>query len=243
MRRMVITLLALGVFAASAASAATFWSETFSYANGGLVANSGGNWVGHSTSTSTTYIDIQVVNGEAVLIGANGQDDSRNFTARSASAATYACFQMKLTGTETSGSSYVTHFKNNSTGFVSQVFVFPTGATTFNIGINSTSAVPTGASIWPTPLTKGTFYTIAIRYNAATGVSTLWVDPQSESSASINSTTTTIGTLISGFALRQATGASTTFDNIQVGDAFADLCPAVVPTNSSTWGQLKSLYR
>lgn len=245
--RKVIILLAFGVLAASSASAASFWTESFNYADGNLavIPNvSGGAWVNHSTSTviPDPYIDIKVVSGEAVLIGANGSDDSRNFTEQSATATTYACFKMKVNpGAEASGNSYIAHFKNASTGFVARVFIFPTSTTAFNIGINSGSTVPSGAAIWPTSLTKGTFYTIAIRYNAQTGVSTLWVSPVSEASPSITTLTTTIGTLVSGFALRQAIGAGSTFDDITVGDTF---CPGeVVPTTNSTWGAVKSDYR
>jgi hypothetical protein len=242
--RKVIALLALGLLAASSASAASFWTESFAYSNGNLAITpnvSGGLWVNHSTGA--TYTDIQVTGGEAVLIGANGADDSRNFTARTATAITYACFKMKINaGTESTGNSYIAHFKDSTTGFVSQVFIFPLGASTYNIAISSTSTAPTGTAIWSTPLYRGTYYTIAIRYNAATGVSTLWVDPTlGESSPSINSVSTKTGTLVSGFALRQAIGVGSTFDDISVGDTF---CPEpVVPTSSESWSSVKSQYR
>jgi hypothetical protein len=246
MRRTAITLLALGLLAlvATPSFAARFWTETFTYSDGGLVANSSGNWVGHSTST--TYTDIQVGTGEAILIGANGQDDSRNFTEQSATASTYGCFKFKLVGTGTSGTVYFAHFKNTGTFFCARVFAIVTSATQYNLGINSTSTVPTGAAIWATPLNKGQYYTLAIKYNAQTGASTLWVDPSSEASTSVsNSDAGVIGTLVSGFALRQSSFANHTIyvDNIEVGDVFSDLCPSPTPTRSGTWGSIKSLYR
>jgi hypothetical protein len=148
---------------------------------------------------------------------------------------------MKVTGDPTAAGTYFAHFMNTGTFFCARVFSANIDATTFKVGINSTSATPT---FWATPLVKGVYYTIAIKYDAATGVSTMWVDPQSEASTSIVGPNTTVGTLVSGFALRQSAGTGVVYvDNIKVGDAFADLCPVATPTSSSTWGKLKALYR
>lgn len=245
--RKVIVLLALGALVASSASAASFWTESFNYSDGNLAVTpnvSGDLWFNHSTSTTVIYTDIQVVNGEAVLVGANGSDDSRLFPAQSATATTYACFKMKINaGTET-GYSYIAHLKDAGTGYVSQVFIFPTSATAYNIAISSSSTAPTGAAIWATPLTKGIYYTIAVKYDALTGYSTMWVDPENEASTSVTSVSLKVGTLVTGFALRQATGVGSTFDDITVGDTF---CPAPVappvPTTDSSWSAVKGLYR
>jgi hypothetical protein len=243
MRKIAIALLALGLFAASTASAASFWSETFTYANGGLVAVSGGNWTNHSG----TGTDIQVVNGEAVVNSANAPDDNRTFTAQPSGSTTYACFRMKiaLTAAPAAAGAYFCNFKDTGTfNFQARVFVGPDGTSTtsYKLGINASGNTPT---YWATPLVTGTYYTVAIRYNASTNSATLWVDPQSEASTSV--TQTTGGTTVyvpSAFALRQASGYGVaTVDNIQVGDNFGDLCPNPTPTSSQTWGQLKSLYR
>jgi hypothetical protein len=238
---MVITLLALGVFAASTASAASFWSESFAYANGDLTAVSTGIWVTHSGTLPT---DVQVLNGAAVLTSTNAPDDNRQWTpARSITDVTYACFNMTITGTQTAAGTYFAHFMNTGTYFTARVFAaLGTGTNSYKLGINTTSATP---NWWATELTKGVTYVVAIKYDAATGVSTMWVNPQSEASTSIIGNATTIGTAISGFALRQSGGYGVaTIDDISVGATFDDACAAApTPTSSSTWGKLKSLYR
>jgi len=242
MRKTVIALVALGLVVASSAGAASFWAESFNYPDGGLVAVSGGNWIGHSTSTATNYIDVQVVSGEAVLTGANAQDDSRLFPAQSATATTYAAFVVKVVGTGTSGTVYFAHFKNTGTSFCAQTYAILTGATTFNLGISSTSTL---SATWPTPLTKGVYYNVVTRYNATTGISTLWVDPVDQNSTSISSVVGYTGTLVTAFALRQATFADKIHvDKIGVGDSFIDAFLAgPTPVAGTTWGKLKNLYR
>ena len=242
MLNMVITLLALGVFAASSASAANFWSETFSYANGDLTAVSGGLWVTHSGALPT---DVQVVGGEAVY-GTSAPDDNRQFTpAQSATASTYACFKLKISGDQTAGGGYFAHLMNNGTLFAARVYAMLNDATTYKLAIATSSVTPVTGAIWPTPLTKGVYYNVVVKYDASTGYSTMWVDPTSEGSPSVISGTAVTGTPISGFALRQATGYGVaTIDDIGVGNTFVDACALYpVPTSSNTWGKLKSLYR
>ena len=243
MRKMVITLLALGVFAASTAFAANFWSETFPYAAGGLVAVSGGNWTTHS---GTPPIDIQVVSGEAVVNSANAPDDNRQFTPpQSTTASTYACFRLAISGTQTAGGTYFAHLMNNGTLFAARVFAMLNDATTYQLAIGTSSTAPLAGAIWPTPLTKGVYYDVTVKYDAFTGYSTMWVNPTSEASPSVISSTAVTGTPISGFGLRQASGYGVAnIDNIGVGNTFLDACVLnPVPANSNTWGQLKSLYR
>ncbi len=88
MRKTAIALLALGLAATlvSPAMAISFWSETFSYPDGGLAAGSGGNWAIHSG----TGTDIQVASGVAVGDMATTPDDNRTFPAQDSLAKTYA---------------------------------------------------------------------------------------------------------------------------------------------------------
>lgn len=243
--RKVIILLAIGILAASSASAASFWTESFNYVNGNLalVPNvSGSLWVNHGTSTTVTT-DILVVNGEAAVVGVNALDDSRGFTPVAAGATTYACFKMKVVGTQTSGSAYFLHLKDGGTmNFVARTFATITGATTFTIGISSTNGAIT---YFPGTFNKDTYYNVSIKWDGTASTGTLWVDPVSESSASVTAVAaipapSTI--IVSMLALRQASGYGTVFvDDITVGDTF---CPAgAVPTTNSTWSAVKGLYR
>ena len=244
MRKTAIALLALGLVAVMTAPAfaASFWSETFSYADGGIVTVSGGLWALHSG----TVTDVQVVNGEARLLPANANDNNRSFIARDALATTYAAFKMRVGPIVPTTAAYFAHFKDSGTfNFAARVWVQPNGTTQFNLGISSAS---TTVTYWATPLDLGTNYNVAIKWDGTAGTATLWVNPVNEGSASI--VPTPLGTLpstwaISAFALRQANNYGEVFvDNLGVGDTFTDAFIAgPTPVEGTTWGKLKALYR
>lgn len=252
MRKVTLCLASLALLAiAVPAMAASFWNETFSYADGNLAlapSVSGGVWANHSGSTGT---DIQVIGGEAVGNMANSPDDNRLFPAQSNTAKTYACFGVMIpqpAGVLTSA--YFAHFKDSGTfNFGSRVYVAPSGNTfTFGVSLGS-CASPCAPTLWPTALNYGQWYTVAIMYDAGNGIAQLWVDPVTEASPSIthntySGTTPQTGFQLSAFALRQSTSNFYFHvDNIQVGSAFGDLCPNATPANNTTWGRLKAIYR
>lgn len=242
MRKATLLLMALALLAfAAPAMSASFWSETFTYANGGLVAVSGGNWATHSG----TGTDVQVTGGVANLDMLNAPDDNRTFPAQSATAKTYACMQVTVpTQAAAIVATYFAHFKDTGTlNFAGRLAVMPPAGSSgfrFGIGATTTTFVP-----WGTDLNFGQTYTVAIMYDAAAGSAKLWVDPLTEASTSVSSLGGTTGFLLSAFAFRQSTNGNfkAMVDNIQVGDAFLSLCPSPTPTNSSTWGRMKTLYR
>jgi hypothetical protein len=244
MRKTAIALLALGLAAvvAGPASAAAFWSETFSYAAGPLPANSGGNWTTHSGAGT----DVAVVSGYAHGDMLQAPDHNRTFVAQGAGAKTYACMQVRIPSiTGAPRPNYFAHFKDTGTfNFAARLAVVPSGST-FTFGIGSTTSTFTN---WATALNYDEWYTVAIAYDAAAGSADLWVNPSSESSTKVTSAGGSTGFLVSAFALRQSsTGTGTAWmfdvDNVMVGDNFNDLCPNPTPANNTTWGRLKTLYR
>ena len=248
MRKTAITLLALGLAAvlASPAMAASFWGETFSYANGNLAiapSVSGGLWTSHSGTAGT---DIQVTGGQAIVDMTQSYDDNRTFSAQNATAKTYAC--MKLRVPEPTGAvvaNYFAHLKDTGTSlFAARLAVGPPTASGFKFGIGATASTFVW---WGSDLNFGQTYTVGIMYDAATGMAKLWVDPASEASTSVSAGPGSLGFLISALALRQSSSGGSNWkvevDNIQVGDSFNDLCPQPTPTVGSSWGRLKTLYR
>jgi hypothetical protein len=257
MRKIATTLLALGALAAVAmpASATQLLSESFSYANGGLVSVSGGNWTNHSG----TGTDITVASGRATGSMANAPDDNRAFTAQSTSACTYACFEVTIpTPAGPPNLSYFAHFKDSGTSnFAGRVYVMPlaSGGFTFGVSHTSTSTTVGVVPFSATPLSYDTPYYVVVKFCSGVG-STLWVNPSSEASPSV----TQLGTFsmaASTFALRQATGNATvppsqtlgttnyawSVDNLGVGTTFDDACFQVTPNKGTTWGRVKSIYR
>jgi hypothetical protein len=265
MRKTAIAFLALGLTAVlvAPASATKFWTDSFSYPDGALGAAPTGTvnpvtgWLTHS-NTGGGASDIQVVTGVAVANLATGApDDSRPFApafglVTGATDKTYSCMKFSIAGggvALTATPVYIAHFKDNiptGTTFTAKVFVtgIAGSTTTFNLGIANG---PTNAPInWPNALSVDTWYTVATRFDAATGIASLWIDPVDETSASVSGTDTgATGRLLAAYGIRQS-AANYTFkvDDLSVGTTFAETCGGgPVPTSRSTWGSLKSLYR
>jgi len=245
--RTAITFLIVG--AATAAFAASAWagslmSEDFSYADGGLVAVSGGNWNNHSG----TGTDIQVVSGTAVGSMTQFPDDNRLLTSpRSSTDKTYACFSLVIpTPTAPLVCNYFAHFMVSSTVFRSKVFITPSGGS-YTVGLSVTAnasgsplappAPPLGAT-WPTTLNYDQAYNIVISYNAVGGISEMWVDPIDESSSSITATDAGAASgALTAFGLRESNTSSAAFtwvvDDLSVGTTFDDACGAPPPQNEA----------
>lgn len=264
MRKTAIALLAL-VLTASVASATVFYQETFSYPDGPLGATPVGTvnpttgWLTHSSTLGGSATDIQVVSGKAIGNMANAPDDSRPFGAgfsilTGATDKTYSCMKFKVTnntpGVELPlGAIYFAHFKDaipTGTTFTAKLFVQGITAqpTKFNLGIsNGPANTPV---YWPTSLSTDVEYVIATRFDAATGLANLWVNPASEASATVNGTDTgATGRVLAAYGLRQSTGSwSYTIDDLSVGTSFDEVCGGYpTPATPSTWGRLKSIYR
>jgi hypothetical protein len=249
MRTLLAAVVALGLVGilVSPALAAPFWSETFSYPDGGLTTVSSLTWTIHSGSGT----DIQVVNGVAVGDMANAPDVNRLFPSpRGATDQTYASFNVLIPSvTGTPGTNYFAHFRIGNL-FRSKTWVTASGSS-FTFGLSAggnTLAPPTGAT-WPVALNYGQWYTVVIRYDAAAGVSQLWVDPIDETSSHITATDSqSIGQLIESFAFRQSNTSPVLWqfqvDNVVVGATFNDVNPnPPTATLGTSWGRIKALYR
>ncbi len=85
-----------------------------------------------------------------------------------------------------------------------------------------------GAGVtWPQDLAFDTWYAVVISWDAATGTSRLWLNPTCGNAPSITHTGTFTGTLMSAFAVRQASDYTGFIhvDDLVVGRAFADVLP------------------
>ncbi len=257
MKRIATTLALLAVCAAPS-FAVNLVSETFSYPNGNLVPN--GGWANYSGAN----VDVQVASGRATggAIPNNQNDDHILFPAQATTSTTYACFDVIIpTFTGTPKPIYFFSLKDaGAANLVSRVYVVGTpGGWTFGISHSSTSAT-VGLTPWPGgPLVAGQRYNIVVNYNPVAKTSTLWVNPTNESSPSVTDANAAIAALaVSGAGLRQSNAASTlpasfagtadwnwSVDNLGVGSTFDDACVTyrTVPTQRSTWGAVKQIYR
>jgi len=252
------TLLALLALSAAPAFATVLLSESFTYPNGALPPN--GGWANFSGAGT----EVQVVTGRAVVDHNNAPDDQILFPAQSTSTKTYACFDVIVpTFSGQPKAVYFAMLKDATVStFVSRVYVVPVAPSgwTFAISHSSTGATA-GCTVWPATLTSGTKYNVVINYDPVNKTSTLWVNPVNELSANVTDTNGAIAAVaVQGFALRQSGTASTfpatqvftgstniqvSVDNLGVGTTFTDACAQYqsTPTQRSTWGAVKSIYR
>ena len=258
MKRLVTTLglLALAATVAPPAFAVNLFSDGFSYANGNLVPN--GGWANYSGAN----VDVQVVAGRVTGGGTpnNQNDDHRLFAVQPTTSKTYACFIANIPPIVGPPKAiYFAELKDaGASNLVSRVYVVPLAAGGWTFGIShSTTSATVGLTPWTAPLNFNTDYTLVINYDPVNHSSTLWVNPSSELSPSVTDVNAAIASLaVQGFGLRQSNSASAlpavftgtadwnwSVDNLGVGTTFDDACLRPTPTQKSSWGAVKSMYR
>jgi len=253
-----IAMLALASLAALPASAVQLASDGFSYPNGNLVPN--GGWANYSGAN----VDIQVASGRATggAIGNPQNDDHLLFAVQPTTSKTYACFDVMIPAVVGAPKPiyFATLKDNGATLLVSRVYVLPLAAGGWTFGIsNSSTSATVGVTPWTAALNYDQVYNIVINYDPVNKSSTLWVNPSSELSPSVTNTNSVQAAVaVQGFGLRQSNAASTlpaspaytgttdwnfSVDNLGVGTTFTDACFLATPARSTTWGQVKTLYR
>ena len=261
MKKATTLLFAIALCAgfAASASATVLISDGFNYPAGNLAGN--GGWANFSGVNT----DLQVTAGGRVTgSGPNANDDHKLFTAQTTTVKTYACFEVVIPTPGAVGPPkpiYFAMLKDASASvFVSRIYVLPLSAGGWTFGISHTSTSTTvGVTPWTSPLSYDTNYRIVHNYDPTTNTSKLWVNPANEASPSV--TDTNLGAsdvAVQGYGWRQSASSSTfppspgytgtvdwgfSVDNLGVGNTFDEACQQVTPTRSSTWGQVKSIYR
>lgn len=236
MNKLLLNLCAGALFYGTA-HAAVILNEPFNYADGPLTTVSGGIWANHSG----TALQLDVASGKAVVSQSEAEDVNAFLSGQPYSTGNlYASFVVNLSGLPSGTGGYFAHFKDDASGFRARVFTSITGATAgqFRVGIANGTGT---AAIVPKDLSTGQDYTLVLRYDTATGASTLWISPSSEGSttdrADGTDTATSIG--IRSFALRQSGSLGIlTVDDLKVGTSFGDVTsgsdPALNPPSISS---------
>ena len=227
-----LALLLVAMSLATVSKAALILDEPFTYADGPLANVSGGKWSIHSGTTP-----INVVSQKAVISQANSQDNNAQLIgAPYSSGNLYASFIINFSTVPAGGGSFFAHFKDATLGGLRcRAYAVSTGAAAGNyrVGIARASGA---AVIIPTDLLPNTDYKLVLRYDAATGASRLWINPQSEGAVYdfADGTDAWTATPITSFALRQGTSSgtsgTTTLDDLKVGTAFTDVVAGGNPT-------------
>ncbi len=230
-------LLSLSVASMSVSAAAqVLASDSFSYA-GALTAN---GWAAHSGAGAKLILS----NGSIATLNqgpGSGEDVNLAFPALTATDTVFASFTLNVPSgtpvTPPAAGLYFAHFKDTTTLFRARTgVVAPTAGGNFRIAIHADNANLSLGTSWPTEQVFNTDYKVVISWNAATGQSQLWIDPTAVTDPSISHTGTLVGTIISQFALRQASDYTgfLTIDDVLVGRTFADVCGT--PGSYTTFG-------
>lgn len=208
------TAFAVLVFATSAVQASTFFSDTFSYADGDLTVYdgtgddvSGGLWTPHSGTGFP--ISLGVASGQAVLKSGDPASEDANRVSAGAIGAGETWYYAALVTVNDEradtgvglNNDYFMHFN----GFRGRAYVDdPNSAdpTKFTFGLSATSGGQVAK--WAADLDFGTQYKIIASYAVDTGETNLWVNPVDSSSTKISDTNSGAAfTLVDGLSLRQ----------------------------------------
>jgi hypothetical protein len=210
-------------------SANVVLSEPFDYPDGSVTTNSGMLWNTHS---GTIAGQTKVAGGVLRLLSAQTEDVNALLIGSpyptNHGTVLYASFNVSFSSLPNDRADYFAHFRETGGAFHARVFVSTTNspAGTFRLGIGNTATTVTNAVTVERDLSTGVSYLAVVRYNVDSGISTLWVDPNSESAAGVSATDTPDPAAIATFAFRQSTGiGSLTIDNLKIALAFSDVVP------------------
>ncbi|QEG34032.1 PEP-CTERM sorting domain-containing protein [Bythopirellula goksoeyrii] len=218
---LVLVATAIVAMTGGIASATTFMSDTFSYADGELTSNdgtgdnvSGGAWRSHSGETFDDNIDV--ISGQAELLNSGSEDAHRDavFGGLQQIGAGETWYYAALVtvndrradpNNESLNNDYFIHFMDNGFGFRTRTWIDDPNVadpTKFTFGLSATSG--SQAAKWATDLDFGQEYKIVGSYAVSTGETNLWVDPVDSSSTKITHTDGAAAlTLIQALGLRQ----------------------------------------
>jgi endonuclease/exonuclease/phosphatase family metal-dependent hydrolase len=201
------------------AHATVLLNDSFSYPDGAITNVSGGVWIEHSGGAP-----CQVVSGQAQVSSTAAEDVHAVLAGQPfSSGALYASFTVKCTALPTSGGAYFAHFNSSSFRCVVWASTANAAAGMFRLGIGNTNGVIATSTQLAVDLSVNTSYFVVVRYDVASGQSTLWLNPVNETDPGVAAPGSAASTTISSFSLRQTSGMGTMLlDNLTVATTFAE---------------------
>jgi hypothetical protein len=204
--------------------------DSFSYANGSLLTNSGFLWA----NRSGTFGECQVTNGQLQITAEQTEDVVGSLIGAPYSTGfgtvLYAAFKAKFLTLPNSNPDYFAHFANGST-LRGRIYPFiPTNAPfgTFRLSIGNAM----NSAELPIDLTTNVSYTLITRYNIDTATTTFWVNPTNETDSGVTAADAQSPATISEYGFRQASGydSSILIDDLRVGLSFESVTNALPVT-------------
>ena len=201
-------------------------SETFTYADGGLVGKDppiGGVWNAHSAGTAIP------VAGNAITLsqGAGSREDDNvpyegGFTL-GAGGVLYAGYDLTVPDPGAAiVDGYFAHFLTGTTLFDARVWMTAPTTSGYRLAMsNDNSITDSDGEVRSTDLAFGTTYRIVTKYDFDGKSGKLWINPVTEASTSFSATDPGFSDASVAFAFRQAAGNTTqSIDNLYVSTSF-----------------------
>jgi hypothetical protein len=220
----------------SAARADIVFSDGFTYPDGNLVGAPGSPWSTHSGSGAVVVQSGQIELSRSREEDVNALLTGGPYASTGPVTALYTGFTARFTALPSNLGSYFAHL--NTSGARARIWAATTNAApgSFRLGVgNSTGATATTGQV-ETDLSLNTDYTVVVRYELATGQSTIWVNPSAETDPGVTAADS-VGTSLPGistFAFRQTGGIGIMLiDNLVIGTTFADVVGGNLPPTIS----------
>lgn len=216
-------------------------ADSFDYPDGSVVTNSAFVWGTHSAATGQTG-QTQVIQGQLSLSSTQSEDINAFLLngpyLPSAGWILYSRFTVNFSARPSAAGDHFAHFRNTGNSFGARVFASTTGAAAgkLRLGIANNAGSPSAAIT--ADIETNVTYTVVTRLNVGTGQSTLWINPNFESDASVTATDTAFPFEVWTYAFRQSGGiGSLVVDDLKIGTAFLDVItprPSLTITHSGS---------
>jgi len=208
--------------------------EPFEYPDGSVNTNSAFRWSNHSGIAGQT----QVTAGELRLNNTQTEDISSVFIgapyAPDSGKTLYSSFTVNFQTLPAFPGEYFAHFltPGASGAFRARLFATTLDAAlgSYRLAMANSAASVSNAVAFPLDLSLDVEYLVVVRYDIASGMSTLWVNPQSESDPGATATDNPTVSSINAWAFRQSSTqnghmGAPRIDDLTVGFSFGDVLP------------------
>jgi hypothetical protein len=203
--------------------------DPFDYQDGPLLEVAGTPWTAHSQLGNGPVL----IEGGRMRLSADGAEDINAslpmgpFDPDGPVAALYAAFTVNVEAPPTAGGAYFAHFRSGNS-HRARIWISGSDAPEgmYRLGIANSSGGDASSGPFPLDLNSNTDYRVVVRYDLATGLSSMGIDPESESDLSVTAVDDAGIIGINSVAFRQAAGMGTLrVDDLVVADRFQDLIP------------------
>jgi hypothetical protein len=206
--------------------------EPFSYPDGTPIADGSTPWTNHSGILGQTIVS----NGSVLLSFTNTEDFHRDLPGGpfypAQGMVVFASFKINFSELPGQAGAYFAHYIGAGfSDYNCRLFAAaqPGSPGLLRLGIAGRTGDGGVVALHPAILGTNADYTVVTRYDLAAGTCTLWINPISDLSPSVDAFDLAATTQLTAIALRQSSGiGALTVDHLKVGTSFFDVVPNTV---------------